>query len=563
MASNNNIVEQIQNSIDIADIIGERVKLRKSSRGYMGLCPFHNEHTPSFHVYTDTQSYYCFACHEAGNVFSFLMKLDGLTFPEALEILAERAGVALKQYTRDKNSRTLYDVMNIAAEFFTKCLLSSQGTAARAYMKRRNMGASDVGKFSLGYAPNSWDALTNYLRKAGITDKMILDAGLALENSRGIYDRFRGRLIFPVKDVAGRVIAFGGRVIDGDGAKYINSPESEIYSKRRNLYLLNDARKFIRERRRSILVEGYMDALRLHKAGFGEAVASLGTSLTGEQAELLSSYAERCYICYDGDTAGQNATIRGMYILQTHGLDVHVVNLPDGQDPDDFLTANSPEKFEQALRDARPLVVQHIEVLRPKLSDPMTRKQTLNELFSGLSELSHDEVLQYKAQLSEATLLPPSELEKKILHDTKELHTDNSKAPVKAYDDLPEAAFCAMILRSRECRLKVKPEDIYTLLKSNTAQQTASAILDDNPDTLPVMWLTTGDTEKTALIARGEEFCRSISGDKWQKIYGELMTRAVNERMNEIRAKMTTNSATLSELQELCKLQKQKDMYIV
>ena len=342
--NNNEIINQIKDSLDIADIIGERVKLRKTSRGFMGLCPFHNEDTPSFHVYTDSQSYYCFGCKEAGDIFSYVMKTENLDFPEALRLLADRAGVKLGTYRQE--STDTYSVLNLAAKFFTEYLVSDSGSAARAYISRRKLDTSDIGRYSLGYSPNSWDALTKFLRSRHISDQAILNAGLAVQNSRGMYDRFRGRLMFPIHDITGKVIAFGGRIIDGEGAKYINSPEGALYSKRRNLYLLDRARNTIREKGRSILVEGYMDALRLHKCGFTEAVASLGTSLTEEQAGLLSRHAAKCYICYDSDSAGQNAAIKGMYILAEHGLSVYVVEIPDGKDPDEFLCNNPPEKFE-------------------------------------------------------------------------------------------------------------------------------------------------------------------------------------------------------------------------
>ncbi len=352
--SNSDLYNEIKNSLDIVDIIGEKVNLRRTGQGFTGLCPFHSEKTPSFHVWPETQSYYCFGCHEGGNIFTFIMKTEGLNYHEALEFLASRAGIKIDSHKINK-SRDLYEIMNLTANFYANNLVSSQGVTARAYMKRRNLTENDINNFSLGYSLNSWDSLVNYLRKNNIPDKIIVDSGLALNGKTGIYDRFRGRLIFPVKDISGRIIAFGGRLVDGEGVKYINSPESEIYSKRKNLYLLDIARKSIREKGRAILVEGYMDALRLHKCGFNESVASLGTALTSEQAELLKRFADRCYICYDNDPAGISATIRGMYILQENGLDVRVINLEGGsKDPDEFLSANPIIEFEQAIKNAKP-----------------------------------------------------------------------------------------------------------------------------------------------------------------------------------------------------------------
>ena len=260
------IVERIRNTLYIADIIGGRVKLRRSVRGYSGLCPFHSERTPSFHVYTDTQTYYCFGCHEAGNVFTFIMKTDGLSFPEAVKTLADQAGIEVPKYERESNAKGNYEVLDLAAKFYAENLKSG----ARGYLERRKIDELDIKRFSLGHAPSSWDALVEYLRSQNVTDKQLLDLGLAMQGKHGLYDKFRGRVIFPIHDIAGRVIAFGGRLLDGEGAKYLNSPESAIYHKRKNLYLLDMARKSIREKKRSILVEGYMDAIRLHKCGFTE-----------------------------------------------------------------------------------------------------------------------------------------------------------------------------------------------------------------------------------------------------------------------------------------------------
>ena len=566
--NNSEIYDRIKNSLDIVDIIAERVKLRKTGRGYMGLCPFHSEKTPSFHVFSDTQTYYCFGCHEAGNIFTFIMKTEGLNFREALENLAERAGIDLSSYKNNKNkngSKNFHEILEITAKFFTANLLNSQGAGARAYMERRKMNASDVNRFSLGYSLNSWDSLVNFLRRGGISEQHILDSGLAMPNSSGgIYDRFRGRLMFPVKDISGKIIAFGGRLIDGEGAKYINSPESEIYSKRKNLYLLDIARKSIREKKRSILVEGYMDALRLHKCGFTETVASLGTSLTAEQAELLSRFADRCYICYDSDSAGKNAALRGMYILQEHGLDVRVININDGKDPDEFLTSNTPEDFEKLIAEAEPLVLQHIKYLTPALKNSITRKSAMKELFESLSKLSSDEIIPYKAQLSEITFIPPSELATRLnlfsnsnlnLNLKNENHPEVFKSPESNdFSDL-EAGFCSMLFHNADCRLSIEPDEVYKLLKNPIAREVAISILTENPDNLSMLWLSTGDTEKTALIVKGDEFCAHFKlpdvHEKWAKIRGYLKKSNEMYKISELREKLRRNQATSADMKEL------------
>ena len=578
------IYEQIKSSLDIVDLIGERVKLRRSGRGYLGLCPFHNEKTPSFFVYPDTQSFYCFGCHASGNIFTYVMKTEGLEFREALELLAGRAGIELKSYEHKRGERSLYDILEMSAKFFSNNLKNSQGTAARAYIERRKLEKSDIERFTLGYSLSSWDGLTEFLRKQGISDRQILSSGLAIQNQQGIYDRFRGRLIFPIRSISGKILAFGGRLIDGDGAKYINSPETEIYSKRKNLYLLNEARNFIREKRRSILVEGYMDALRLHKCGFREAVASLGTSLTPEQAELLSRFADRCYICYDSDTAGKSAALRGMYILQEHGLDVQVVNVPEGKDPDEFLCSNPPEKFEDALTNAKPLILAHIDFLRPALKDNATKKSAVQELIDSLKNLNSEEVLQYRAQISEATLIPSNEIEQRIFGDARPISTaqekerpEKEKRDQEKYDkekfagqkfsreDLLEAGLCAMLMSEQDCRLQIEPEEVYEILQNKFVQDTAYSILTGNPETLPELWLSNNESDKIGLLEIGKNFCTQLANltvsEKWAKIYNDLKARRVKQRLKEISTKMKTGEASREEMQELESLQKQREKY--
>ena len=552
--NNNEIINQIKNSLDIADIIGERVRLRKTGRGWMGLCPFHQEDTPSFHVYADTQSYYCFGCKAAGDIFTYVMKTENIAFPDALRLLADRAGIKLPEYSRDGTDTR--DVLDLAAKFFNANLTGVHGSAARAYMSRRKLDESDIGRYSLGYSLNSWDSLILYMRKIGITDKAIIDAGLAVESRGSIYDRFRGRLMFPIRDITGKVIAFGGRLVDGEGAKYINSPESTAYSKRRNLYLLDTARKAMRERGRAILVEGYMDAVRLNKCGFTETVASLGTSLTPEQAKLLSRYADRCYLCYDSDTAGQSAAVKGMYILAENGLSVYVVSLPEGKDPDDFLSSNEPEKFSEALSSAKPLVLKHIEFLRPYLTSERYRRKALDHLFTNLRRLSPDDVLQYKGTICDATMLPPDTVERYLLGGKVPEPPAQKYAiitPPKDDSDTLDAAMCFLLLNSPECRLNLSLDEAMSILTTDLARETAIAILTEDTDALQVVWHNTDDEDKIALLTKGEIFCRGFQGlpsEKFAKIYSGLKRRSIDRRLAEINL-LPPAEQNMSELKSL------------
>lgn len=532
----NEITEEIISSTDIAELIGETVKLRPSSRGYVGLCPFHQEDTASFHVYTDTNSYYCFGCQRGGNVFTYVMEKEHVNFTEALQILSDRAGIRLPD-KRGKKTVNIHDIMKLSEEFFIENLKASN--AGLAYLKKRSLTEGDIQRFRLGYAPESWDALTLYLRKHGLNDRAIIDSGLAVQSRTGIYDRFRGRIIFPVHDITGRTIAFGGRIITGEGAKYINSPESEIYRKRRNLYLMDIARKSILEKKRSILCEGYMDALRLQKSGFHESVASLGTSLTSEQAEMLSRYADRCYICYDSDSAGQKAAIKGMYILQSHGLDVHVIRLPEGKDPDEFLLSHSPDEFEELIRAANPLVIAHIESLRSRLEDASTRKGAIRELFSSFETLRASEVLEYKAQLCDATHLLPDEVESMLTN-----HEEPERImPVftQESNDRLECALCYMLMNSERFILYVNPAELDRIIRSESVQSVLHSIMNEDVNMLRNLWIQTGNTETLGMLENGRLLCEEMKGitdeEKFKRIYSGLMRGYIDRRIAEINGK--------------------------
>ena len=388
----------------------------------------------------------------------------------------------------------------------------------------------------------------------------MLDLGLALEGKHGLYDKFRGRVIFPIKDITERVIAFGGRLIDGDGSKYINSPDSAIYHKRKNLYLLDKAKTAIRERKRSILVEGYMDAIRLHKSGFREAVASLGTSLTAEQAEMLSRYADRCYICYDSDKAGQSAMLRSMFVLQKHGLDVYVISLTGSKDPDEFLIKHSLADFEEAITKARPLVLQLIEALRPSLADSLTRKSAMRELFESLLELEVHEVLQYKMHISEATGVPPSKIEEWFI--SKHKHPLPEETPVavdtKGVEHPCEAALCSLLFHHAECRISISSDEVLRFMSNSTALNIALALLRENTDDMKLLWTSMGDTESMAVLARGDEICARMKGlsiaEMFRSICYTLRYRDTACRIRELTAKLRQSQATSEELLELQKL---------
>lgn len=560
-------IQLIKERLDIVDIIGDRVRLRRSGRSYVGLCPFHNEKTPSFHVNPEKQNYHCFGCGKGGDIFTFVMETEGLDFPQALELLAARAGVALTKKTgKKKLEGNLYEVMDLAAQFFSAQLRAPEGAAGRAYMERRALTPQDAARFGLGWSSNSWDSLLRHLREAGVSDRQALAAGLVLEGQRGgFYDRFRGRLMFPIRDIAGRVIAFGGRLVDGEGAKYINSPEGEIYSKRRTLYLLHEARNAIRERGRSILVEGYMDALRLHLCGFTETVASLGTSLTEDQARLLKRFSDRCYICYDSDAAGQEATIRGMYILQGLGLDVQVISLPSGKDPDELLASpGGREGFTEAIKNARPLILQHLASIRESLASPETRRAGVESLMGGLVQLDPSAIAPYVSELAGALGLYPHEFWRELeAFRRKGRAARPEPAPQqenagpdeeKLVLDSLESALCSLLWHEEELRRRVRPEEVLALLENERVREVALAILMESPETLEARWLNLGDRWPLALISRGDAFCDELQSGAWEVVCSALRRRRDEGRLRELDAKMKRGEATVEDLTELREL---------
>lgn len=561
-------IQLIKERLDITEIIGDRVRLRRSGKNFVGLCPFHNEKTPSFHVSQEKQNYHCFGCGKGGDIFTFVMETEGLDFPQALELLAARAGVTLTKRTEKKKTEgNLYEVMELAAKFFSSQLNAPEGAAARAYMERRALAPQTAARFGLGWSPGSWDALLRHLRKEGIPDKQALAAGLVIEGQQGnLYDRFRGRLMFPIRDIAGRVIAFGGRLVDGEGAKYINSPEGEIYSKRRTLYLLHEARNAIRERGRSILVEGYMDALRLHLCGFTEAVASLGTSLTEDQARLLKRFSDRCCICYDSDAAGQEATLRGMYILQGMGLDVQVISLPSGKDPDELLSSQGKEVFEEAIKNARPLILQHLAAVRPRLASGDTRPSGVESLMGGLVQLEPSAIAPHAAELAGALGLYPHEFWRELeawrrkggrppRPESPRQQDETGGGKEKLVMDSLESALCSLLWHEEALRRQTRPEEVLSLTFSERVREVALAILMESPETLEARWLSVGDRWPLALISRGDAFCDELvnqtPAEAYNVVCAALRRRRDEARLKELDARMKSGEATAEDLTEM------------
>ncbi len=346
---------------DIVDVVGSYVPLNIKSGSYWGCCPFHNEKTPSFHVLQDKQIYYCFGCKKGGGVINFVMDIEGLTFPEAVQFLAKRAGMEVPADNVDQDvarkRRRMLELNRDAAKFYYQTLLQPEGKGVRDYLERRQISKATAVKFGMGASPDSWDALMTAMIQKGYTKAELLSVGLVVQGKNGkLYDKFRNRLMLPVIDVQGNVVAFGSRVLDKSEPKYMNSPETPVYSKRRTLYGLNLAKKS--KRPNIILCEGNLDIVTLHQAGFDNAVASMGTALTPEQIRLLSRFTKELILCYDNDNAGKIATEKALQLLNNSEFTVRVLQLPkrrteDGeyvkQDADDFIKLQGADAFERLL----------------------------------------------------------------------------------------------------------------------------------------------------------------------------------------------------------------------
>lgn len=344
------LIEEVRIRNDIIEVVSSYVKLERKGRRYFGLCPFHNEKSPSFCVEPAKQFFYCFGCNKGGSVIQFIMGIEHLDFLEALKFLAERAGIILPEpedTVEKEKSRLRSQILDInkeAARFFFSRLAGKNGTRAQGYLKKRGLFEKTIRQFGLGLAPSGWNELTKMLLNKGAEKDLLLSSGLSLETKNGeLIDRFRDRIMFPIFDIRGNIIGFGGRVIDGTQPKYMNSPDTPVYNKSRELYGLNYARQS--KSKKLLIVEGYMDVISLHQAGIDYAVASLGTALTQSQAWILKKYAEEVIIAYDSDSAGQAATLRGLDILEKAGCNIRVLLIPDGKDPDDYIKNNGPEKF--------------------------------------------------------------------------------------------------------------------------------------------------------------------------------------------------------------------------
>lgn len=422
MYYSDDLIEEIRSRNDIVDVISSYVKLTKRGSTYFGLCPFHNEKSPSFSVTPSKQMYYCFGCGQGGNVFTFIMKYENMSFVEAVKFLADKAGISLpeEEYSPEERRKAdlksqLLEIHKEAATYFYRLLKSEKGQRAYEYLKGRGLSDETIKSFGLGYSSNYSDDLYRYIKSKGYTDDVLKESGLFTFSEKGVYDKFCNRVMFPIMDINNRVIGFGGRVMGDGKPKYLNSPETALFDKSRNLYGMNIARS---SRKKGILIcEGYMDVISLHQAGFNNAVASLGTAHTPRQAALIKRYTEEVYLTFDSDGAGVMAALRAIPMLKASGLAVKVIDMKPHKDPDEFIKALGAEEYQKRIDGARNSFLYEIDKLKESMdiTEPEQKAKFYNSVAKKLLEFSDElERNVYIDAVSEEYMIPKDSLVKTV-----------------------------------------------------------------------------------------------------------------------------------------------------
>ena len=450
-------VEQVRSRSDILQVVQSYVPLKRKGGRYWGCCPFHHEKTPSFSVVPDKGFFYCFGCHAGGNVFKFISLIENITYFEAIKLQAEKLNIPLPERpktpaeeARDREVASLRKVNEMARDFFHNCLtMTSYGKAGLAYFAGRGISEEVIEAFSLGFAPEAWDKLSTAFMKRGVSQELLLKAGLVSESQKaqGVYDRFRGRVIIPIADERGRVVGFGGRVLDDSKPKYLNTQETVLFNKRKLLFGLDRSHRAIQEAGYAIVVEGYMDAISVFGAGVENVVASLGTAFTVDHAKKLMRYAKEIYFCYDSDEAGQQATIRALSIAaRDTGAVVKVITVPDGKDPDEFIRKHGAEAFRALVKEAKPLVDYRISyVLSHVPYDTLEGKgRALQEIMPVLTGVSQALLGEYVKKLAQTLMID----EGLVLEELRRYR----KAPVEMVE--PERAPIRQAVREKDTAAK-------------------------------------------------------------------------------------------------------------
>ena len=583
------LIEEIRSGNDIVDVISGYVRLTKKGSTYFGLCPFHNEKTPSFSVSPNKQMYYCFGCGAGGNVITFLMEYENYTFPEALEVLANRIGVELpkqelsaeQKRASDKKARLL-EANKEAAKYFYTLLRSERGSKAHEYFKNRGLSEETLQKFGLGYSDKYSDDLYRYLRTKGYEDELLKDSGLvSIDEQRGGYDKFWNRAMFPIMDVRGKVIGFGGRVMGDGEPKYLNSPETMIFDKSRNLYGLNFAKQT--RKRELILVEGYMDMLSIYQAGFHNVVASLGTAFNQEHARTLKRFADDVILLYDSDEAGTNAALRAIPVLVKNGFHVKVTQVPDGKDPDEFIKAKGAAEFSKLLVNAVHYISFEIACIQRKynLKNPEHRVRFATEAAEILAKLDSEiERNVYLGEVSRVTGVEEeairSEIRKLVQKEDAAYQREAEKRQQNLKNYTPEGR------RKDKGLLEAQRSLLYYAAQHQGIYDTLKEILEEDDFTEGIYWRTFGDIGDlwqnaghvfpADLVSRFEDAkeqkqVTEIFAVQLPTENGADMEKAINEQVKRLKRTkidhLTANAATVEEIQRLVDAKRKLDsLYI-
>jgi len=440
-------VDQVRSRSDLLQVVQSYVPLKRKGSRYWGCCPFHHEKTPPFSVVPDKGFFYCFGCHAGGDVFKFLSLIENVTYFEAIKMQAEKLGVPVparqrtqKEIEEDREIADLRKVNTMARDFYHNCLTMTRlGTPGKTYFAGRGITDATIDEFQLGFAPAAWDKLSDAFQKRGVTKELLLKSGLVLAGKQGnsVYDRFRNRVIIPIADERGRVVGFGGRVLDDSTPKYLNTPETILFNKRKLLFGLDRARQAIQQSGYAIVVEGYMDAISVFDAGIHNVVASLGTAFTPDHARLLRRYAKGIYFCYDSDEAGQNATIRALSIVNGTELPVHVIVVPDGKDPDEYIRKHGADAFRALVKQAQPLLDYRLQyVLRHVAVDTLAgKRQAMQDMMPVLASVRGNTAVlsEYKKKLAKLLYV-----DEEIVTETLRHYHEPSEPVMRQRQDVPQ-----------------------------------------------------------------------------------------------------------------------------
>lgn len=569
------LVEEVRQQSDIVDVISGYVKLSKKGGSYFGLCPFHNEKSPSFSVSRNKQMYYCFGCGAGGNVFTFIMEYEKFTFAESLKFLAERAGIKLPEleYSKEAKERadrrnTLLEINKKAATYFYYQLKGENGAKAKQYLENRRLSEETINRFGLGYSNMYSDDLYQYMKKEGYSDEILKESGLFTMTEKGVFDKFWNRVMYPIMDINNKVIGFGGRVMGDGEPKYLNSPETMLFDKSRNLYGLNIARTS--KKPNLLICEGYMDVISLHQAGFNQAVASLGTALTTGHANLLKRYTNEVLLTYDSDGAGVKAALRAIPILKEAGLRIKVIDMRPYKDPDEFIKALGAEEFQKRIDTAISSFMYEIQILEGQydLKDPEAKTEFYNAVARKLSEFTEPvERNNYIQAICDKYFIEYDSF-KKLVNDfgekyylsneLKKQKQENSPIKKKADDGVKKAQKILLTWMIDEpqiyAKIKqyIKAEDFIEPLYHDVAAKLFEQL--ENNKLNPAAIISTYDSEdehKEVAALFNEELGEDLSIQEREKALNETVFK-VKKNSVDYRSR---NAATPDALKELIKEQ--------